>query len=117
MRGSLLVLALWMLTAGSAYAQNGSGPRETVDQTYTFTTYDNQLDILNNANEQIMVISNGSLGNTVVRGQMQPDGSVTFAAPTCFPVPPAGVPCARDYVLQTGSTTTMPVYTRNGRAY
>ena len=84
----------------------------------TFTRFDNKLDILNNTNQQIMVISNGGLGNAVVRGQMQPDGSVEFAAPTCFPVPPSGVPCARDYVLQTGSTTSMPSYVKkNGRAY
>jgi hypothetical protein len=90
---------------------------EPVANAFTFTTYDNSLDILNNANEQIMVISSGGLGYTVVRGQMQPDGSVEFAAPTCFPVPPAGVPCARDHVLQLGSQTSMPSYTRNGRAY
>lgn len=206
MRGSLLVAALWILAVGSAQAQPGSGPRETVDQTYTtttpdtatgagftgtyhaegdpngnppymrrmtfyppagtrydtsvpdrctasdveleargaaacpagskigsghtngiifepvtgtvrFTTFDNPVDILNNANEQIMVISSGGLGNAVVRGRMQPDGSVEFAAPTCFPVPPDGVPCARDHVLQLGSSTSMPNYTRNGRAY
>jgi hypothetical protein len=205
-RGSLAVAAVWVLTVANAAAQPGSGPRETVDQTYTttkpntptgagftgvyhaandpkgnppymrkmvfyppagsrfdssvpdrctatdieletqgaaacppgskigaghtrgiifepvanafaFTTYDNPVDILNNANEQIMVISSGGFGYTVVRGRARPDNSVEFAAPTCFPVPPSGVPCARDHVLQLGSATTMPRYTKNHRAY
>jgi hypothetical protein len=90
---------------------------EPIANAFAFTSYDNPLDILNNANEQIMVISTGGLGYTVVRGRMQPGGSVEFAAPTCFPVPPTGVPCARDHVLQLGSSTSMPRYTRNDRAY
>jgi hypothetical protein len=90
---------------------------EPIANAFEFTTYDNPLDILNNANQQIMVISTGGLGYTVVRGRMQPDGSVAFAAPTCFPVPPAGVPCARDHVLQLGSSTSMPRYTKSNRGY
>jgi hypothetical protein len=90
---------------------------EPVGNAFAFTTFDNPVDILNNAGEQIMVISSGGLGYTVVRGRMQPDGSVEFAAPTCFPVPPAGVPCARDHVLQLGSSTSMPVHTKGQRAY
>jgi hypothetical protein len=90
---------------------------EPIAGSFAFTTYDNPVDIINNANEQIMVISSGGLGNAVVRGQMRPDNSVEFAAPTCFPVPPSGVPCARDYVLQLGSSTSMPRRTKGGRAY
>ena len=65
------------------------------------------VDAFNNANEQIMLVH--SEGWTVIRGKLQPDGSLRFDATTCFPAPPAGG-CADDYILQLGSTTDFPVH-------
>jgi hypothetical protein len=76
--------------------------------------YHHSVYILNNTNEQIMLVE--SEGFTVVRGHMQPDGSVEFAGPTCFPPSPTGQ-CAKDYVLQTKSVTSMPVYTDSRGSY
>src|SRR4051812_36968170 len=78
--------------------------------------YENKLDIVNTTNEQIMLIQ-APAGYVVVRGRIRPDQSVEFASPTCFPVPPAGQQCPDDYVLQTGSSTSMPVYTKSSRSY
>ena len=89
---------------------------EPIANAFVFSRFKNPLDILNNADEQIMVIQTPG-GYTVIRGQMRPDQSIEFAAPTCFPVPPAGVPCARDHVLQLGSSTSMPRYTKHGHGY
>jgi hypothetical protein len=89
---------------------------EPLANAFVFTTYDNAFDIFNNANEQVMVIASGGLGYTVVRGRIGPDQSVTYASPTCFPAPPAGQ-CARDYVLQLGSKSSMAPYTRSSRGY
>jgi hypothetical protein len=73
--------------------------------------YENTLDIVNNANEQIMLIK-APVGYVVVRGRVRPNQAVEFASPTCFPAPPAGQQCAVDHVLQTGSDTSMG---RHGR--
>ncbi len=78
--------------------------------------YDNALDIVNSANEQVMVIQTPG-GYTVVRGRIRPDQSVEFASPTCFPAPPASRQCAVDHVLQLGVKTSMPAYTRMSRSY
>jgi hypothetical protein len=72
------------------------------------------VDAFNNTNEQIMLVH--SEGWTVIRGRLQPDGSVEFNPTTCFPAPPAG-PCADDYILQLGSTTDFPVHTSGTRSY
>ena len=78
--------------------------------------YDNALDIVNAANEQVLVIQTPG-GYTVARGQIRPDQSVEFASPTCFPAPPEGQQCAVDNVLQLGSKTSMAPYTRMSRSY
>jgi hypothetical protein len=79
-----------------------------------FDNYTHHLDVMNHANEQVMLIQ--SEGWTVVRGTMNPDGSIEFAGPTCFPSPPAGG-CADDYIIQLGSQTTIPVYTNAKGSY
>ena len=74
-----------------------------------FDHFKHTVDVLNNANEQILLIR--SEGFTVVRGRLRPDGSMEFDPPTCFPAPPIGG-CVDDYVLQLGSSTFLPAYTR-----
>src|SRR4051812_18647295 len=79
-----------------------------------FDHFTHHLDIVNNANEQIMLVE--SEGWTVIRGKMNADGSIEFAGPTCFPAPPAGG-CADDYIIQLGSTTSIPLYTNAKGSY
>ena len=77
--------------------------------------YTHHLDVMNNANEQILLVQ--SEGWTVVRGHFQRDGSIEFKSPTCFPAPPTGE-CADDYILQLASATSIPAFTRpDGRSY
>jgi hypothetical protein len=71
--------------------------------------YQHTLDVLNNANEQILLVK--SEGYTVTRGQIHSDGSIEFNPPTCFPSPPAGG-CKDDYILQLKSSTSVPRYTK-----
>jgi hypothetical protein len=80
-----------------------------------FDRFDHHVDVHNNKNEQILLVE--SEGWTVVRGKFNPDGSVEFAGPTCFPAPPAGAGCADDYVIQLGSQTTIPVYRNKKGSY
>lgn len=81
---------------------------------YTFDHFNHHVDVLNNAGEQIMLVH--SEGWTVVRGKMQPDGSIQIDSTTCFPASPTGQ-CADDYIIQLGSTTTIPVYTNAKGSY
>ena len=81
---------------------------EPIAHSFVFDRFKHTLDIMNAANEQIILVK--AEGYAVVRGRFHPDGSIEFAGPTCFPEPPTG--CTDDYVLQTGSSTFMPVYTR-----
>jgi hypothetical protein len=83
---------------------------EPIAHSFLIDHYKHNLYIFNNTDEQIMLIE--SEGFTVVRGHVRPDGSVEFVPPSCFPAPPAGVPCADDYVLQLASQTAMPEYTK-----
>lgn len=80
----------------------------------TFDHFKHPVDILNNADEQIILVE--SEGSTVVRGEIRPDGSVVFTPKACFPVIPV-VSCLDDYVVQLKSVTKVPPYTRvsNGR--
>ena len=80
-----------------------------ITHSFVFDRYKHHVDILNNTSEQIVLVK--SEGYTVVRGRIRPDQSLEFDPPTCFPVPPAGG-CVDDYVLQLGSTTLMPAYTK-----
>jgi hypothetical protein len=75
-----------------------------------------EADFLNNANEQI-IIARSPVLTSVVRGHIHPDGSVEFAAPTCFPSA-GGAPCPVDDALQVASAIRVPAYTRpDGRSY
>ena len=79
-----------------------------------FDRYHHNTYVLNNAGEQILLVE--SEGFTVQRGQVHPDGSVEFNPTTCFPATPTGQ-CADDYILQLGSTSTLPAYTRGSGSY
>jgi hypothetical protein len=81
---------------------------------FLFDHYTHHVDVMNNAGEQIMLIQ--SEGWTVVREKLNPDNSLEFAGPTCFPAPPTGG-CADDYIIQLGTTTTFPEYTNAKGSY
>ncbi|MFL5895686.1 MAG: hypothetical protein ACJ76Z_11335 [Thermoleophilaceae bacterium] len=66
-------------------------------------------DILNNENEQIIIVRSPFVAS-VSRGRINPDGSIAFASPTCFPALPQ--PACPDDVLQLGSDMSMPTLTR-----
>lgn len=71
------------------------------------------IELFNNTNEQIILIE--AEGWAVVRGKFQPDGSLVFDSPTCFPQPPTG--CVEDHVLQLATTSSISPYTTgSGRA-
>jgi hypothetical protein len=80
---------------------------EPIAHSFVFDHYKHTADVLNGANQQIILIK--SEGYTVVRGRTRRDGSTEFDPPTCFPAPPAGR-CVDDYVLQLRSSTFMPAY-------
>ena len=85
---------------------------------FTDTVFDHfhhNLYILNNANEQIILVE--SEGFTVQRGKMSPDGSTEFVTTTCFPAPPAGAPCADDYIMQLATSTSIDAITKGNSAY
>jgi hypothetical protein len=87
----------------------------TTDGKFMGQTTTLPIDVFNNTDEQIFVISSPFV-TTVARGTLHPDGSVEFASPTCFPsVNPPG--CPVDNALQLGSDVTVPPYTRDGRSY
>ena len=85
---------------------------EPVAQSFEVDRFDHRVYIVNNANEQIILVE--AEGYSVVRGQIHPDGSLEFNPPTCFPTPPTGQ-CVTDHVLQQGSSTFVPAYTRTVR--
>jgi hypothetical protein len=82
---------------------------EPVGHAFLIDHYKHTVDVMNGANEQIVLIK--SEGYTVVRGQIRPDGSIEFNPTTCFPAPPAG-PCADDYIRQLKSSSFLPAYTK-----
>ncbi len=86
----------------------GGGQTETAFMGGSPTTVD--LDLLNNANEQI-ILARSPLITTIARGRIHPDQSVEFASPTCYPSVP-GVSCPVDNVLQLRSFMRAPAYTR-----
>jgi hypothetical protein len=67
-----------------------------------------KVDVFNNAGQQIFVVASPGEAS-VSRGTIQPDGSVEFASPTCYPVTD---PCPFDNALHLGSSITVPPYTR-----
>jgi hypothetical protein len=82
---------------------------EPIGHDFLVDHYKHSMDVLNNANEQIVLIN--SEGSTVVRGRVRPDSSIEFEPPTCFPHV-EGVKCVDDYILQLKSATTLPAYKR-----
>jgi hypothetical protein len=87
---------------------------EPVAQSFVIDEFKHNMYIANNANEQIILVE--AEGYSVVRGKFQPDGSLEFNPPTCFPTPPTGQ-CLTDHVLQRGSTSFIPRYTRESGSY
>ena len=71
------------------------------------------IDMFNNVGEQILLAHSPILA-TVSRGRMEPDGTVTFESPTCYP---ALITCPVDTALQMGSDVSAAPYVRDGRAY
>src|SRR5205809_33127 len=57
-------------------------------------------DVLNNEDEQIIIVRSPFLAS-VSRGKINPDGSIAFVSPTCYPALPQ--PACPDDVLQLGS--------------
>jgi hypothetical protein len=82
---------------------------EPVAHDFAIDHFKHPVDVVNNANEQILLIK--SEGYTVVRGHIRPDGSMAWNTPTCFPSPPAGG-CVDDYILQLKSSTVLAPYKR-----
>ena len=80
-----------------------------VTHSFVLDRYTHTVDVMNNANEQIVLIK--AEGYAVVRGRVNPDGSLEFNSPTCFPEPPVAG-CLDDYVLQTKTDTFLPPYAR-----
>jgi hypothetical protein len=68
-----------------------------------------EIDVFNNAGEQIMLTHSPGL-ITVVRGRFTPEGTLEFAAPTCFP---SHAGCPVDNSLQVGTRISVPPYTRS----
>ena len=67
-----------------------------------------RVDVFNNTGEMIMLVSSPGL-TSVARGKFQPDGSIEYRSPTCFP---ATAGCPVDNALQLGSNVSMPPYVR-----
>jgi hypothetical protein len=70
------------------------------------------IDAFNNTNEQVFVVSSPFVAS-VARGKINPDGTVEFASPTCYPAlgqPPA---CPVDNALQVSSSVTVKPYVRS----
>jgi hypothetical protein len=73
------------------------------------------IDLLNGDGEQI-ILARSPLLATVAHGEFLPDGSQTWASPTCYPsLRPPG--CVVDNVLQLESTMDAPAYVRGTRSY
>lgn len=87
---------------------------EPVRHDFVFDNYQHTLDVMNNAGEQILLVK--AEGYSVVRGKVNPDGSMDFRPPTCFPTPPTGQ-CTDDYVLQLKSSSVLAPITKGDRSY
>ena len=68
------------------------------------------VDVFNNK-DQIMIVGHSPFVTSVSRGHINPDSSVEFASPTCFPSG-SSTPCPVDDLLQTGSHVDVPAYTK-----
>jgi len=99
----LAVLGAQACPAGSRL---GGGSSQTSFNGGAPTTVD--LDLLNNAGEQIILARSPILA-TVSRGRIQPDGSIEWHSPTCYP---SLAGCPVDDVLQLVSSMRVAAYTR-----
>jgi len=81
---------------------------EPVAHAFVLDHFKHPLEILNGANQQIILIK--SEVYAVVRGRIRPDGSLDFDLPACFPEPPTGQCLVHDYILQLRSSTFLPAY-------
>jgi hypothetical protein len=87
---------------------------EPIGHDFVFDRYKHDVDVMNNANEQIILVK--AEGYSVVRGRVRPDSSIEFTPPTCFPTPPTGQ-CLDDYVLQLKSSASLPAYKRTTNGF
>ena len=101
-----LALATMGASACPAGSRIGSGTATAVFMGQKTTL---AADVLNNENEQIIIVRSPFMAS-VSRGRISPDGSITFASPTCFP--PLPQPACPDDVLQLGSDISTPTFTR-----
>jgi hypothetical protein len=102
-----LELALRGMAACPPDSRIGGG---TVEGKFMGSPNTLEADSLNNTDEQI-IVARSPLFASVTRGKVHPDGSIGFAAPTCFPaLQPAG--CPVDDALQLGSDIAVPPLTR-----
>ena len=74
-----------------------------------------QADFFNAPGEQI-ILARSPFVASVSRGKIAKDQSVTYAAPTCYPVIGSG-PCPVDNALQIESDMRVPRYVKGSRAY
>jgi hypothetical protein len=86
---------------------------EPIGHSFVFDRYHHTVDVMNNANEQIVLVK--AEGYSVVRGRVRPDSSIEFNPPTCFPTPPTG--CFDDYILQLKASTVLPKYTKTSHGF
>jgi hypothetical protein len=68
------------------------------------------VDVFNNKDE-IMIVGHSPFLTQVSRGHINPDSSVQFASPTCFPSG-SSTPCPVDDLLQTASHIRTTPYTK-----
>jgi hypothetical protein len=87
---------------------------EPIGHDFVVDHYKHDVDVMNNANEQIVLVK--SEGYTVVRGRVRPDSSIEFTPTTCFPSPPTGQ-CLDDYIRQLKSSSTLPLYKRTTNGF
>jgi hypothetical protein len=80
-----------------------------VTHSFIFDRYKHTVDVMNGANEQIVLVK--AEDYAVVRGRVRPDNSVEFTPTTCYPEPPVG-DCADDYILQLKSSTLLEPYAK-----
>jgi hypothetical protein len=69
------------------------------------------VDVFNNKDEMI-ILGHSQFVSSVSRGKINPDATVEFSSPTCFPSTSSG-PCPTDDLLQTGSAIRVAPYTKS----
>jgi hypothetical protein len=84
-----------------------------ITHAFEFDRFEHHIDVLNNTGEQIVLIH--AEDYAVVRGKVNPDNTLDFVQPSCYPEPPTG--CSDDYVLLTKNASVLGAITKNGRSY